>query len=64
MLVELKKILDMAEEGGYCIPAFNVYNIETATILSPLLLLYHKMSLKKRIILTNQRLISIISPIY
>ena len=30
MLVDLKKILDMAEEGGYCIPAFNVYNIETA----------------------------------
>ena len=30
MLVELKKILKMAEEGGYCIPAFNVYNLETA----------------------------------
>lgn len=30
MLVELKKILNMAEEGGYCIPAFNVYNLETA----------------------------------
>lgn len=30
MLVELKKILTMAEEGGYCIPAFNVYNLETA----------------------------------
>lgn len=29
MLVELKKILNMAEEGGYCIPAFNVYNLET-----------------------------------
>lgn len=30
MLVELKKILNMADEGGYCIPAFNVYNLETA----------------------------------
>lgn len=30
MLVEFKKILSMAEEGGYCIPAFNVYNLETA----------------------------------
>lgn len=30
MLVELKKILNMAEEGEYCIPAFNVYNLETA----------------------------------
>lgn len=30
MLIELKKILNMAEEGGYCIPAFNVYNLETA----------------------------------
>ncbi len=29
MLVSLKKIIAMAEEGGYCIPAFNVYNIET-----------------------------------
>lgn len=30
MLVNLKQILAMAEEGGYCIPAFNVYNMETA----------------------------------
>lgn len=30
MLIELRKILNMAEEGGYCIPAFNVYNLETA----------------------------------
>ncbi len=30
MLVSLKDIINMAEEGGYCIPAFNVYNIETA----------------------------------
>ncbi len=30
MLVDLKKILDLAEEGEYCIPAFNVYNMETA----------------------------------
>ena len=30
MLIDLKKILNMAEEGGYCIPAFNVYNLETA----------------------------------
>lgn len=29
MLVNLKEIISMAEEGGYCIPAFNVYNIET-----------------------------------
>ena len=30
MLVNLQTILAMAEEGGYCIPAFNVYNMETA----------------------------------
>ena len=30
MLVDFKKILDMAEQGEYCIPAFNVYNLETA----------------------------------
>lgn len=30
MLVGLKEILKMAEDGNYCIPAFNVYNIETA----------------------------------
>ena len=29
MLVNLKQIISMAEAGGYCIPAFNVYNIET-----------------------------------
>ena len=29
MLVGLKEILDMAEKGGYAIPAFNVYNMET-----------------------------------
>jgi len=29
MLVTLKQMIDMAEEGGYCVPAFNVYNIET-----------------------------------
>ena len=29
MLVNLKQILDMAEEGGFAIPAFNVYNMET-----------------------------------
>lgn len=29
MLINLKKIIAMAEEGGYCIPAFNVYNTET-----------------------------------
>lgn len=29
MLVNLKQIIDMAEKGEYCIPAFNVYNIET-----------------------------------
>ncbi len=29
MLVSLKKIIAMAEAGGFCVPAFNVYNIET-----------------------------------
>lgn len=29
MLVNLKSIISMAEEGGYCVPAFNVYNLET-----------------------------------
>ena len=29
MLVSLQKIIDMAETGGYCIPAFNFYNVET-----------------------------------
>lgn len=29
MLVNLKQIISMAEDGGYCVPAFNVYNIET-----------------------------------
>lgn len=29
MLVKLQEIIDMAEKGGYCIPAFNVYNTET-----------------------------------
>ena len=29
MLVNLKQIISMAEQGGYCVPAFNVYNIET-----------------------------------
>ena len=29
MLVNLKEIIDMAENGGYAIPAFNVYNTET-----------------------------------
>lgn len=29
MLVSLQKIIGMAEAGNYCIPAFNVYNIET-----------------------------------
>ena len=29
MLVTLKTIIDMAEKGGYAIPAFNVYNTET-----------------------------------
>ena len=30
MLVGFKDILAMAEKEGYCIPAFNVYNLETA----------------------------------
>ena len=29
MLVNLQTIIGMAEQGNYCIPAFNVYNIET-----------------------------------
>ena len=29
MLVNLKEIIAMAEKGGYCVPAFNVYNTET-----------------------------------
>ena len=29
MLVSLKEIIDMAEKGGFAIPAFNVYNTET-----------------------------------
>ena len=29
MLVTLQNIVGMAERGGYCIPAFNVYNVET-----------------------------------
>ncbi len=29
MLVSLKEIIAGAEKGGYCVPAFNVYNIET-----------------------------------
>ncbi len=29
MLVNLKEILKLAEDGGFCIPAFNVYNMET-----------------------------------
>ena len=29
MLVNLRQIIEGAEKGGYCVPAFNVYNIET-----------------------------------
>ncbi len=29
MLVSYKTIIDLAEAGNYCVPAFNVYNIET-----------------------------------
>lgn len=29
MLVSLKEVLDMAQKGGFAIPAFNVYNMET-----------------------------------
>lgn len=29
MLVNLKEVLDIAEKGGFAIPAFNVYNMET-----------------------------------
>ena len=30
MLVNLQTIIAMAEKGNFCIPAFNVYNVETA----------------------------------
>ncbi len=30
MLVNLKYVLELAEKGGFCIPAFNVYNMESA----------------------------------
>ena len=29
MLVNLKHVLDLAEKGNFCIPAFNVYNMES-----------------------------------
>ena len=29
MLVSLQEIIGLAEKGNFCIPAFNVYNIET-----------------------------------
>ena len=29
MLVSLQTVIDMAEKGNFCIPAFNVYNTET-----------------------------------
>ena len=29
MLVSLKEVLDMAQKGGFAVPAFNVYNMET-----------------------------------
>ncbi len=29
MLVSLKEIINLAEKGNFCVPAFNVYNIET-----------------------------------
>ena len=29
MLVNLKTVLEMAEKGNYCVPAFNVYNMES-----------------------------------
>ena len=29
MLVNLKEIIKMADDGRFCVPAFNVYNIET-----------------------------------
>ena len=30
MLVNLKYVLDLAEKGNFCVPAFNVYNMESA----------------------------------
>lgn len=30
MLVSLKEVIDLAEKGNFAIPAFNVYNLETA----------------------------------
>ena len=29
MLTTLQEMIAMAEKGNYCIPAFNVYNVET-----------------------------------
>lgn len=29
MLVNLQYVLDLAEQGGFCVPAFNVYNMES-----------------------------------
>ena len=29
MLVNLQTVIGMAEAGGFCVPAFNVYNTET-----------------------------------
>ena len=29
MIYDLKKILDIGEENGFAVPAFNVYNLET-----------------------------------
>ena len=29
MLVNLQEIINLAEKDGFCIPAFNVYNMET-----------------------------------
>ena len=30
MYCDLKEVLTLAEDGGYCVPAFNIYNVETA----------------------------------
>lgn len=33
MIYDLKKILDIGEENGFAVPAFNVYNLETVMAL-------------------------------
>ena len=34
MQYNFKEILDLAEKGGFAIPAFNVYNLETLMVVT------------------------------